>query len=58
MLDFALVGILARVSQALAQRGISIFVLSTHNTDYILVPISKLPDAIDALRVAGHSVTE
>lgn len=36
-LDFALTGILARLSGALAEAGISLFALSTYDTDYILV---------------------
>ena len=36
-LDFALTGILARLSGVLAEAGISLFALSTYDTDYILV---------------------
>lgn len=37
VLDFNLVGILAKISTILAENKISIFVLSTYNTDYILI---------------------
>ncbi|SVB86238.1 uncharacterized protein METZ01_LOCUS239092 [marine metagenome] len=36
-LDFSLTGILASLSGALANVGISLFVISTYDTDYILV---------------------
>ena len=35
-LDFSLIGILSKISTILAQAEISIFALSTYNTDYIL----------------------
>ena len=37
VLDFSLVGILARIASILAENGISIFAVSTFNTDYVLV---------------------
>jgi len=37
VLDFSLVGILSRVSSALASAKIGIFAVSTYNTDYVLV---------------------
>ncbi len=37
VLDFALVGILARLSGALADAGISLYALSTYDTDYLFV---------------------
>jgi hypothetical protein len=36
-LDFALTGIMARISTALANAGISLFAVSTYDTDYVLV---------------------
>ncbi len=52
-LDFALVGILARLSGALAAAGISLFAISTYDTDYLLVRQADLPGAVQALRAAG-----
>jgi hypothetical protein len=52
-LSFALTGILASISGALAEAGISIFALSTYDTDYILVKASQLEGAIEALRKQG-----
>ena len=37
VLDFSLVGILAKISGILAENRIGIFAVSTYNTDYILV---------------------
>jgi hypothetical protein len=48
-LDFSLTGILAALSSALAAAGVSIFVISTYDTDYILVKEKKLENAINAL---------
>ncbi len=55
-LDFALTGILASLLDPLAKAGISIFALSTFNTDYILVKADKVEAATQALRTAGHHV--
>ena len=52
-LSFALTGIMASISSALADAGISIFALSTYDTDYILVKADQLENAIDALRRQG-----
>ncbi len=48
-LDFALIGILSKISTILAQSEISIFAISTYNTDYILVKADKLEKAIKVL---------
>lgn len=36
-MDFTLVGILAEISRCLAEKGISIFAVSTYDTDYIFI---------------------
>jgi len=56
VLDFGLVGLLAGVSGVLAQAKVSIFTISTYDTDYILVRSADLPTACAALRTAGHVV--
>ena len=56
-LDFGLTGILAALAAPLAAAGVSIFALSTYDTDYVLVRETALTAALDALRGAGHSVT-
>ena len=55
-LDFDLVGVLASLLEPLQMVGISVFVLSTYDTDYILVKATQLTVAIDALQEAGYLV--
>jgi hypothetical protein len=55
-LDFSLVGILADVSAALADANVSIFAVSTFETDYVLVKQESLTRSIDALKVQGYTV--
>ena len=54
--DLSEVGVLATLTGALAASGISIFAISTFDTDYMFVKEEVLPDAIDTLREAGHVV--
>jgi len=53
-LDFALVGIVAGISRVLADASISVFVVSTYNTDYILLQTASLAKALAALQEAGY----
>ena len=55
-LDLALVGVLAALAVPLADAGVSIFPIATHDTDWILVPGAQLERACDALARAGHEV--
>ena len=55
-LDFALTGILASLAAPLARDGISIFVLSTFDTDLLLVREHDLPAARATLAAAGHRI--
>jgi uncharacterized protein len=55
-LDFALVGVVAGMVGPLATAGISVFVVSTYDTDYLLVKAARLEAALEALRQAGHVV--
>jgi len=48
-LDFSLTGILASLLNPLAAEGISVFAVSTYDTDYILVKEENLEKAIGAL---------
>lgn len=57
-LDFALTGFLVRVLTPLADAEISVFTVSTFETDWILVPATKTRAAVDAMTAAGHTVTE
>ena len=49
VLDFSLVGILARIASALAENGISLFAVSTFNTDYVLVKEERYEQALKVL---------
>jgi hypothetical protein len=55
-LDFSLTGVLAALLTPLAEAGVSIFALSTFDTDYLLVRAAQLDTAIAALSAAGHVV--
>jgi len=55
-LDFSLVGIIADISNILKNEKISIFTISTYDTDYILVRQNDLDDAIKSLRENGHLI--
>lgn len=57
-LDFSLVGILSGISTVLAQARVSIFALSTYNTDYILLRATDLPRAVEVLKAAGHTLNQ
>lgn len=57
-LDFSETGVLASLSEPLAVAGVSIFVVSTFDTDYLLVRENSLSDAIVAFQKAGHAVDE
>lgn len=56
-LDLSAVGILAALTDALAEVGVSLFAISTFDTDYLLVRSAALETAVDALRRRGHSVS-
>lgn len=56
ILDFSLIGILAPVSAILAENKIGIFVISTFNTDYVLVKHGSYARAINLLSEAGYRI--
>jgi hypothetical protein len=55
-LDLTLVGVLASLTAPLADAAVSIFAVSTYDTDYLLVHAGDLDRAIDALTRVGHVV--
>lgn len=55
-LDFTCVGILASLSVPLSKAGVSIFAVSTYDTDYLLVKEKDLEHAILVLNREGHIV--
>ena len=56
VLDFSLIGIIAKISTILADKGISIFVVSTFNTDYILIKEENISKAIIVLQEEQYTV--
>ena len=55
-LNFSLIGVLSKLSGALADHGIGIFAVSTYSTDDLLVKAENFVKASDALSNAGYSV--
>lgn len=55
-LDFSLVGILAKILAVLAAAKISVFAVSTYDTDYILVKSENIDPAIQVLLSAGYKI--
>lgn len=55
-LDFQLVGILAQLNRILAKAHISIFAISTYNTDYIFVDRQNVELAKACLLQAGDEI--
>jgi hypothetical protein len=55
-LAFDQVGVLSSLATPLARAGVSIFVVSTYDSDYLLVKSAIFELAVEALSAAGHSV--
>ncbi len=55
-LDFSLTGVLSAVSAVLAQNRISLFTVSTYDTDYLLVKQKDIEKAVNALKNAGYDI--
>jgi hypothetical protein len=55
-MDFGLTGVLAGISTVLAQADISIFAVSTFDTDYILIKAENLGLAQSALEAGGYTI--
>lgn len=58
ILDFSLIGILAKISSLLAEHKIGIFVISTYNTDYILTKAQNFERAVRVLADHGYEITQ
>jgi hypothetical protein len=56
-LDFSEIGIVFSLIQPLAESGVSVFLISTFDTDYLMVKEKDLAKANDVLTAAGHRVT-
>jgi hypothetical protein len=53
-MDLGEIGVLARLATCLAACGVSLFAVSTFDTDYLLVGEDRLAEAIEALTNSGH----
>ena len=58
VLNFSLIGILSKIAAILADHSISIFAVSTYNTDYILIKKENYEKAIRTLINAGYEIIE
>ena len=56
ILDFGMIGVIARISGILAEAGISIFVVSTFNTDYVFVKAENYDRCVEVLVCGGFVV--
>ncbi|MBI3658960.1 ACT domain-containing protein [Candidatus Acetothermia bacterium] len=56
-LDFALTGVLASIAEPLARANISIFSISTYDTDYLFVKEEDFERAKLSLIQAGHEIS-
>ncbi|MGG7212376.1 ACT domain-containing protein [Clostridium nigeriense] len=55
-LDFSLLGILSRISTLMANNDISIFAISTYDTDYILIKEESIKRAIEVLENNNYNI--
>lgn len=55
-LDFTLTGIVSSLTAPLAEAGIPVFVISSFDTDYLLVKLDVLARAESVLSAAGFTV--
>lgn len=56
VLDFSLIGVIAKLSGLLADNKIGIFAVSTYNTDYILVKQENFERTVKILEKAGYGI--
>ena len=57
-IDFAVVGVLASLAVPLAQARVSLFAVSTFDTDHVLIKDHDLSRAVEALTAHGHVVRD
>jgi hypothetical protein len=55
-MDFSTIGVVASLATPLADAAISVFVVSTFDTDYLFVKADDIDRSLVALRAAGHEV--
>ena len=57
-LGFELTGVLASVTAPLSKAELSIFAISTYDTDYLLIADEDLQKATETLEAAGHTIRQ
>ncbi|MDZ7668500.1 MAG: ACT domain-containing protein [Gammaproteobacteria bacterium] len=55
-LDFALTGIVSAITAPLADHGIAVFVISSFDTDYVLIKDDRLQRAVEVLAGQGMQI--
>ena len=55
--DLNQIGVISSISSPLADAGISIYVISTYDTDYFLIQEQNLEQTISTLSDIGHNIT-
>lgn len=55
-LDFSLIGILSKITSTMAEHKISVFAVSTFNTDYILIKEQNYDKAMRLLEISGYQI--
>lgn len=55
-LDFSLIGVIAGISGVLASEGIPVFVVSTYDTDHVLLKAVDFQRGLEALQKKGYAV--
>ena len=56
-LEFEQVGVVATVSKPIADANISLFLVSTHDRDYVFVSADTLKNAVEVYEAAGFVIT-
>lgn len=55
---FTVTGVMASLAGPLAEAGVSLFAVSTYDTDVLLVHATQFEAAVAALRAAGHTIDD
>lgn len=56
-IPFEVTGVAAALVSPLAAAGVSVFLLATYDTDYLLLKADVFERSLDVLRAAGHEVS-
>ncbi len=58
ILDFSLIGVLSKITTILANNEISIFAISTYNTDYVLIKKENYQRALNILKSSEYEIID